>query len=83
MKDKFDDLYAVAGCGGVILAILLVFGLLFGVFCFEGWILMLVWNAVAAGMFNLPMLAYWPAVGIIWVLNLISGLLKIKIKTED
>lgn len=86
MRDSIDGLYDACGCVGatliIILALAVVLGIVFGVYCFEGWLLMLVWNAVANGMFGLPMIGYWASVGVVWVLNLIAGAFKIKIKKE-
>ena len=86
MKDSIEGLYDACGCVGatfiIILALVVVFGMVFGIYCFEGWLLMLVWNAVANGMFGLPMIGYWASVGVVWVLNLIAGAFKIKIKKE-
>lgn len=86
MKVSIDRLYDACGCVGatliIILTLVLALGIGFGTYCLEGWLLMLVWNAVANGMFGLPTLGYWASVGIVWVLNLIGGAFKIKIKKE-
>ena len=86
MRDIIDELYDACGvvCATLIVIVIfaVVLGIAFGVYCFEGWLLMLVWNAVANGMFGLPMIGYWASVGVVWVLNLIAGAFKIKIKKE-
>lgn len=86
MKDRFDDVCEEWGCGIALLIILLVFALVFGIYCLEGWILMLVWNGVVAGMWNGPAIGYWLSVGIVFVLNLIGRALRktttVKIKRD-
>ena len=86
MRESIEGLYDTCGCVVatiiIILALAVVLGIVFGVYCFEGWLLMLVWNAVANEMFGLPMIGYWASVGVVWVLNLIAGAFKIKTKKE-
>lgn len=76
MKDKLMEAYEVGGCFLFIVCVVLCLGLLFGIYCLEGWLLMLVWNYVAVGYFSAPVLGYWAWVCIAWVLNWVSGLLR-------
>ena len=76
MKDKLYEVYAVGGCLLFLVVLVLILGLLFGAYCLEGWLLMLVWNYVAVEQFALPMLGYWAWVGIAWALNFIGGLFR-------
>jgi hypothetical protein len=39
-------------------------------------ILMLIWNAVITGMFGLPSLGYWSAIGLYVVCNILFGITK-------
>ena len=39
-------------------------------------ILMLIWNAVITGMFGLPTLGYWSAIGLYVVCNILFGITK-------
>ena len=70
LNDAFDTNF-VLGCLAVILVITLAIGLAFGVLCFEGWILMLLWNAILVPLFGFGVLKFWWAVGIM----LICGIL--------
>ena len=86
MKDRFENVCEKWGCGVALLIILLAFALAFGIYCLEGWILMLVWNGVVAGMWSGPAIGYWLSVGVVFVLNLIGGALRksttVKIKRD-
>ena len=76
MKDRLVGLYEDYGCGMLLLGILLVLAIAFGVYCLEGWLLMLVWNYVAAVYFSAPILGYWAWVGIAVILTWLCGLLR-------
>lgn len=86
MKDRFENVCEKWGWGIALLIVLLALALAFGVFCFEGWIIMLVWNGVVAGMWGGPAIGYWLSVGLAWILNFIGNLLRksatIKIKRD-
>ena len=79
MKNKIVDLYEDCGCLLGTLALLLIFvlalAIVFGVFCFEGWIFMLLWNWIAVGSFGATALGYWVCVGIAFGLTFIGNLL--------
>ena len=79
MKDAIDNLYDTLGClGGTIVAILCVLfiiALFFGIFCFEGWIFMMLWNWLAVELFSAQILSYWTCVGIVFALHFIGRLL--------
>ena len=55
----------------------LAFGFVFGVYCFFGWILMLVWGAMAA--FGLPVFSFWIYVGIVVLLAAFKKTVSIKV----
>ena len=76
MKDRLVGLYEDYGCGMLLLGILLVLAIAFGVYCLEGWLLMLVWNYVAVVYFSAPILGYWSWVGIAVILTWLCGLLR-------
>ena len=82
MKDKLVSVYEDCGCLVFILVFLLVLGVAFGIFCFEGWLFMLIWNALAAGMFGAPTIGYWVSVGVVWLLNLIGRMFTIKVNRD-
>ena len=79
MKDNVYEIYARMGCvlGTLIMLLIIVIGLaiVFGVFCFEGWIFLLLWNWIAVGCFSAPVLGYWVCVGIVFGLNFIGRLI--------
>ena len=66
ISDAFDNNFAL-GC----LITILVLGLTFGLLCFEGWILMLLWNAIVIKVFAVGALKFWWAVGIIIICNIL------------
>jgi hypothetical protein len=63
-----DDL----GCGCAILAFLGIIVLALGVFCFEGWLLMALWNWLLVG-FGLAEISFIKGCGFVILLNLIGG----------
>lgn len=70
LNDTFEDNFAL-GCLVGVLIILLALGIAFGVLCFEGWILMLLWNAILVPLFGFGILKFWWAVGIILICNIL------------
>ena len=79
MKDKVVHLYDECGCLWatliVLFAVALALAIVFGFFCFEGWVFMLLWNWIAVGSFGATALGYWVCVGIVFGLNFIGNLL--------
>lgn len=70
LDDVFDHSFAL-GCLVAILVIALALGIAFGVLCFEGWILMLLWNAILVPLFDFGALKFWWAVGILLICNIL------------
>lgn len=56
-------------------------GLGFGILCFKAWLIMLLWNWVMVGLFSLPALSFWYAVGISLLISLLFK--SFKISTEE
>ena len=79
MRNSIDGIYETCGCllGTIIiiLCLALVLGIVFGVFCLQGWIFMLLWNWLAVSLFNAPALGYWVCVGIVFALNFLGRLI--------
>ena len=75
MKDSIVEVYERGGCLAVILAVILALALVFGIFCFEGWIFMLLWNWLAVELFSAQTLSYWLCVGIVFALQFVGRLL--------
>ena len=68
----FDKRSTGEGCLICFLVIILALGLIFGVLCLEGWILMLLWNAVIPVLFvGAPTLSFWFAVGLLLICNIL------------
>lgn len=77
-NDWIDDL----GCGGAILLLLGILLLAFALCCFEGWLLMLLWNWLLVELFSLSAIGFWQGVGLVLLLNLIGGFFKTTVKRD-
>lgn len=80
LMSKAKIVYKVCGEGllgalVVIGCIALVFAIAFGIYCLEGWILMLLWNWLAVSLFGAKVLGYWVCVGICVAIHFLKGLL--------
>lgn len=66
--EKLDGMSVLA----VIMVVILVLGGLFGLFCVEAWIAMLLWNAclVSTVAFVGP-IGFWPMMGIMVLFNIL------------
>jgi hypothetical protein len=60
----------------VIAAILLVVLVFLGISAFTGWIFMLLWNWIAAGIFGAPVISFLQAWGLWLLITLIGGAFK-------
>lgn len=64
----------------VLIAILIIIGFLalaVGISAFEGWIFMLLWNYVLCAIFpSIPILSFWLAWGLLFLINLIGSAFK-------
>ena len=56
---------------GVIIGVILVLGLLFGLFCLEAWVAMLLWNACLVGAIGVAEVGFWPMAGIVVLFNIL------------
>jgi hypothetical protein len=78
MKNNVVNLYEECGCLlgtlALIFIVALALAIVFGVFCFEGWIFMLLWNWLAVELFGATALGYWVCVGVVFALNFIGRL---------
>lgn len=79
MRNAVDGVYTACGCVlGTLIVLLVValgLGVAFGVFCFEGWIFMLLWNWLAVDLLGAKVLGYWVCVGIVFLLNFLGKLI--------
>jgi hypothetical protein len=88
LKDTFNKCGGGSvGCLGVIICLVLTGGLIFGSFCLEGWVLMLLWNWLVVELFGAPTLGYWLCVGImfaIWFIRqIVFGKKVVKVEIND
>lgn len=71
-KKLKDDKLGISGVLGVILGIILVFGVAFGLLSFVVWIAMLLWNGALHNVFPaVPEVTFWQ----MWGLYLLSNIL--------
>lgn len=64
--------YDEKGCGWYIAVVLIALAFIFAVICFEGWLVMLLWNAVVPMIWaGAPKLSFWLAVGVLLLCNLL------------
>ena len=72
LKDFCEEHTAGAGCFMVLLVFVLIIGFAFGLLCLEGWIAMLLWNAVVCALWtSAPHLSFWLAVGLVLLCNIL------------
>lgn len=72
MFDSFDT--KSWGCFAWILAIVLILALAFGLLCLEGWLVMLLWNAVIPLIWaTAPELTFWATMGLMLLCNILFG----------
>lgn len=88
MKERIMNILEEHSIGVAVLLILgcviLALGFAFGVMCLQAWLVMLLWNWVAVGVFGAPVLKFWFAFGLVWLCSLLfKGGVKIKHKLED
>ena len=73
--EKIVDVWDDYSVGVAILATVgIVIGaiaLTFGVMCLQAWLVMLLWNWVAVGLFGAPALSFWVAFGLRWLCSLL------------
>ena len=73
MKAKFENM----GCFAATLLIIGIIALAVGIFCLEGWAVMALWNWLAVGLFSAPAISFKMALGIMVLLNLLTGGLRV------
>ena len=72
------------GCFGWLLVVIFALALIFGVACFEAWILMLLWNWIIPILFpTLPTIGFWLAFGIMMLCNILFGGVRTVTRTKD
>ena len=73
--EKIVDVWDDYSVGVAILATVgIVIGtiaLTFGMMCLQAWLVMLLWNWIAVGLFGAPALSFWVAFGLRWLCSLL------------
>lgn len=80
IADSLYDSYDKAGCAGLIFAIIIVLAISFGVLCLEGWLVMLLWNNIIAGPFEIQEIGFWWTTGAIFLFQLVIAIIKASFK---
>ena len=77
-------------CYSTGLAVLLIIGIVigalalsFGMMCLQAWLVMLLWNWIAVGLFGAPVLSFWLAFGLRWLCGLLFRSKTTVNKSED
>jgi hypothetical protein len=85
MKNKLVSVYENCGCLVFLLCCLLCLGFVFGIYCLQGWIFLLLWNWLAVSYFSAPVLGYWVCVGIVFALHFLGRMIfgRTTVTTED
>lgn len=72
LNNTFDEHGFAIGCLACIFVIVIALAFAFGVLCLEGWLLMLLWNAVIPCIFiGAPTLQFWWAVGLMLICSIL------------
>ena len=59
-----------------------VLGVYFGLLCLKAWLVMLLWNWVAVSLWGVPVLTFWLSVGLVCLLHVLLGLVKITVSGD-
>ena len=70
------------GFGWSCAIVLGLFALVVGAFFFEGWIVMELWNWAVVGIFETPELTYGKTLGIMVLINLVLGVLRVAVRSS-
>ena len=72
MFDFFEEIGSDHGCLGVIIAVVIILGIVFGLLCLEAWCLMALWNCCAVPAVSvLSEIGFWQA----WGISILSNIL--------
>lgn len=75
--EKYEGFFAVIAVIAFIIGFL---GMVFGLWCLQAWLVMLLWNWVMVTLFNFPVLTFWLSFGLVWLFHLLTkGLAKITV----
>lgn len=85
--EKITDAWEEYSVGVAVLAIIgIVIGAIawcFGMMCLKAWFVMLLWNWIAVGLFDAPVLGFWMAFGLRLLCSLLFKSVVTVKKSED
>ena len=71
LMDIWEDYTAGLAILATIAVVIFAIAWTFGLMCLQSWIVMLLWNWVAVGLFGAPALSFWVAFGLRWLCSLL------------
>ena len=71
LMDIWEDYTAGLAILATIAVMIFAIAWTFGLMCLQSWIVMLLWNWVAVGLFGAPALSFWVAFGLRWLCSLL------------
>lgn len=71
LMDIWEDYPAGLAILATIAVMVFAIAWTFGLMCLQSWIVMLLWNWVAVGLFGAPALSFWVAFGLRWLCSLL------------
>ena len=71
LMDIWEDYPTGLAILAIIAVVIFAIAWTFGLMCLQSWIVMLLWNWVAVGLFGAPVLSFWVAFGLRWLCSLL------------
>lgn len=71
LMDIWEDYPTGLAILAIIAVVIFAIAWTFGLMCLQSWIVMLLWNWVAVGLFGAPALSFWVAFGLRWLCSLL------------
>ena len=71
LMDIWEDYPTGLAIFAIIAVVIFAIAWTFGLMCLQSWIVMLLWNWVAVGLFGAPALSFWVAFGLRWLCSLL------------
>ena len=71
LMDIWEDYPTGLASLAIIAVVIFAIAWTFGLMCLQSWIVMLLWNWVAVGLFGAPALSFWVAFGLRWLCSLL------------
>ena len=71
LMDIWEDYPTGLAILAIIAVVIFAIAWTFGLMCLQSWIVMLLWNWIAVGLFGAPALSFWVAFGLRWLCSLL------------